>query len=216
MSDNAPSDETLNEKGRFAWVLGWAWMIFAAVNVVDILRHDWDRNSAYAGSVLLLISGFVWVIALRPRLRADSRQVLIRNPLRDVQIPWGAVTDVVSRDTVRVCTQRRNYHSWVGHVSNRRRAWFSRSQVQGRAGELTLDPSGKTSADARSDQAHLAAAASATDAEFLANRLNDMADKYRRPSVDAGHTEETVRWSLVSIAVLGIPLLLLLVSLLLP
>lgn len=216
MSDKAPDDDSLDEKGRVGWVFGWAWMVFAVINVVDILRHDWSRASAYAGSVLLLVSGIVWVIALRPRLRANERELLIRNPLRDVAIPWGAVTDIVSRDTVRVTTERRNYHSWVGHVSNRRRSWFSRARVQGRAAELTTDPTGRTSGESTSAKEHLTAAARATDTEYLVTRLTGMADRFRRVSAEDGRNEETVHWSWVSVAVLVAPLLLLAVSALAP
>lgn len=215
VSNSAAETDQLDEKGRMAWVFGWGWMVFAAINVVDILRHDWSRGSAYAGSVLLLVSGIVWVIALRPRLRADAEGVLMRNPLRDVRIPWGAVEEIESRDTIRVTTARRRYHSWVGHVSNRRRAWFSRSQVQGRAGELAMDRSGRTNAEPTSDKQHLAEAAKATTTEYLAQRLNGMAEQFGRKSVDAGHTEETVQWSWLSIALLVAPALLFAASLLL-
>src|SRR5690606_32246676 len=82
---NVREDGSLDEKARVGFVLGWVWMAFAALNVVDILRHPWDRSSAYAGSLLLFVSGIVWVLWLWPRLRADSEGVVIRNPLREVR-----------------------------------------------------------------------------------------------------------------------------------
>ncbi|MQA02772.1 MAG: hypothetical protein GEV07_08660 [Streptosporangiales bacterium] len=212
---SAPLADKVDEKARVGWVFGWGWMLFAAVNAVDILRHDWTRGSAYAGSVLLVVSGVVWVIALRPRLRADADRMLLRNPLRDVEIPWGAVEEIESRDTIRVRTARRHYHSWVGHVSNRRRAWFTRSQVQGRAAELTMDRTGRTSAQQSSDKEHLAAAAQATTTEYLAQRLTGMADQFGRKSAEAGHTEVTVKWSWPAVVALVVPTLLFVASLVL-
>lgn len=210
VSKSAPPTDGLDEKARVGWVLGWVWMAFAALNVIDILRHEWSRSSAHAGSVLLLVSGIVWVIALRPRLRADADRVLLRNPLRDIEIPWGAVTEIESRDTVRVTTEDRRYHSWVGHVPHRRRAWFSRSRMPGRAAGLGVGLGGK----GRTEPTAAEAAPSATEAEDLVQRLTDMADRFRRDSADAGRTEETVRWSWISVAALAAPVLLFAVTVL--
>ena len=207
---NVPEDGSLNEKSRLGFVLGWVWMAFAAINVVDILRHEWDRSSAYAGSLLLLVSGIVFVLWLWPRLRADGERVLIRNPLREIDLPWGAIEEIDAHDTVRFSTEHKRYHSWVGHVPNRRRAAFSRARSRARSagpGDETGEQTGKDAA---------ASIANANDAEFLVRHLTDMADKHRQESKDAGHTEATVRWSWIPIAALGVPLLLFVVTLLAP
>lgn len=216
MSKSVPEDGSLDEKSRLGWVLGWVWMVFAALNVIDIVRHEWDRSSAYAGSLLLLVSGVVWVLWLRPRLRADGERVLIRNPLREVELPWGAIEEIDSHDTVRFTTERKRYHSWVGHVPNRRRSAFSRNRMRQKSAALSIDPTGRTSADDDTGKGKAASVASANDAEFLVQHLTGMADKYREQSKEAGHTEETVRWSWPAVAVLATPLLLFVVTLLFP
>jgi hypothetical protein len=213
VSTPAP-DDRLDEKSRVGWVLGWLWMIFAAYNVVDILRHPWDRASAYAGSILLLVSGFVYVVGLRPRLHADPERVLIRNPLRDVEIPWGAVSEVSARDSIRVDTERKRYHSWVGHVPNRRRARFNRSKLRARSAELTADTRGRgfdqSGASARSEVER------SSQAEFTVQRLQNLSERFGPASKDAGHTAESVRWYWPAVAALVVPALLIVASAVVP
>lgn len=190
------------------WIFGWVWMAFAVFNVVDILRHPWDRGSAYAGSILLFISGLVWVISLRPRLRADPDRVLIRNPLRDIEIPWGAVDEIGSQDTVRIEAGSKRYHSWVGHVPNWRRSSF-----RNRPRMRTLDRAGGKPSGA---DAHAEEVARRTESDLLVQRLRDMSDRFGRTSREAGHTAESVRWSWLSIGLLAGPAVLVLVSFLAP
>lgn len=209
-----PPEDRLDEKSRVGWVLGWLWMVFALYNIVDILRHPWDRASAYAGSILLLVSGIVYVIALRPRLRADPERVLIRNPLRDVEIPWGAVTDVTAVDTVRVDTEHKRYHSWVGHVPNRRRAQFNRSKLRARTAELSADPRGRgfeqPATNARTATERM------SQAEFMVERLKNLAERFGPGSKDAGHTTASARWSWLAVAALAVPALLIVASAIVP
>ncbi|MBO0828722.1 MAG: PH domain-containing protein [Streptosporangiales bacterium] len=209
------AEDRLDEKSRAGWILGWLWMVFALYNVVDILRHPWDRASAYAGSILLLVTGVVYVIALRPRLRADRERVLIRNPLHDVEIPWGAVTEVAAHDTVRVDTEHKRYHSWVGHVPNRRRARFDRSRLRARAAELSADPRGRgfdqsSGANARTEVEKM------SQAEFMVQRLRDLSGRFGPASRDAGHTTVSVRWSWPALAALAFPALLIVASAVIP
>lgn len=219
VSEQTPDADRMDEKSKAGWVLGWVWMAFAAYNVVDILRHTFDRDSAVAGSVLLLVSALVFVISLRPRLRADAERVLIRNPLRDVEIPWGAVTGVEARDTVRVQTERRRYHSWVGHVSNRRRSRYSASTVRQQASDPSYVPSrrglrGGAERTQESGGEQGGVDPTRTSADYLAQRLEGMSHRFSRTSRDDGHTEETTRWSWVAGASLAAPALLLVLSLL--
>lgn len=213
MSTPAP-DDRLDEKSRVGWVLGWLWMVFAAYNVFDILRHPWDRASAYAGSILLLVCGFVYIIGLRPRLHADTERVLIRNPLRDIEIPWGAVTEVSTRDSIRIETEDKRYHSWVGHVPNRRRAQFSRSKLRARSAELSADTRGRgfsqSGASARSE------VEKSSQAEFMVQRMQNLSERFGPASKDAGHTTASVRWYWPAVAALVVPALLIVASAVIP
>ncbi|MGH3099163.1 MAG: PH domain-containing protein [Streptosporangiales bacterium] len=220
MSEHTPDADRMDTKATMGWVLGWLWMAFAAFNVVDILRHPFDRDSAIAGSVLLVVSGLVYVIALRPRLRADADRVLIRQPLRDIEIPWGAVTEVDARDTVRVHTNVRRYHSWVGHVSNRRRSRHTASTIRQQASDLSYVPGrgarGGRDRRAASGGGEGTVDPTRTNADYLAQRLEGMSSRFSRVSRERGHTEETRRWSWVAVGALAAPTLLLVLSVLLP
>lgn len=173
--------------------LGYAWLVFAAANIADLAWRGHSRTAWVIGAVLLLASAIVYITALHPRIVADATGLRIVNPLREISVPWGAVTDVTAADTVRVHTRRpRPYSCWAVQAGSRRRAHGARSRTQtgGRGGDpgVTADDPG--------------AAAGRSRTEYVATELADMAQR-GRDNAAAGRTE-TVTWSGWSLAVLGL------------
>ncbi len=119
----------------------YAWLAFAAANLIDLAVQGRDHTSAVAAAVLLLITGVAYVAALRPRIIADEDSLTLRNPLRDIRVPWGAVTSVGLRDVVRVTyrapapgggpERQRVLNSWALQSSQRRRR---KAQMRPKAG----------------------------------------------------------------------------------
>jgi len=104
------------------WVV---WLLFAVANWIDLAVQGRDHLSAVAAAILLLVTGIAYDTAQRPRIIADDAGVTIRNPLRDHQIAWPAVTKVDMTDLLRVhCAQAgerpRIISSWAVHYSRRR------------------------------------------------------------------------------------------------
>ncbi len=83
-----------------AVVTWYVWLLFAAANLVDLGVRGHDHTAAVYAAVLALITGVVYIAALRPRVIADDDAVTLRNPLRDTRIPWGAVTRIDLRELV--------------------------------------------------------------------------------------------------------------------
>ena len=73
-----------------ARVGAWAWMAFAALNLIDIALRGRDAASAVMAALLLLGCGIAYVLGLRPAVVADEGGFTVRNPLRDVRVPWRA------------------------------------------------------------------------------------------------------------------------------
>lgn len=110
------------------WVV---WLLFAVANWVDLAVQGRDRTSAVAAALLLLATGFAYVVAQRPRIIADDAGITVRNPLRDHRIGWAGVTKVDLVDLLRVhCDwapgspagkkHTKVVSSWAVHYSRRR------------------------------------------------------------------------------------------------
>jgi len=104
------------------WVV---WLLFAVGNWIDLAVQGRDHTSAIAAAILLLVTGIAYDTAQRPRVIADDAGVTVRNPLRDHQIGWSAVTKVDVTDLLRVhCApageRPRVINSWAIHYSRRR------------------------------------------------------------------------------------------------
>jgi hypothetical protein len=81
------------------WVV---WLLFAVGNWIDLAAQGRDHVSLVAAAILLLVTGFAYVTAWRPRIIADEAGVTVRNPLRDHRIGWARVTKVDVADLLRV------------------------------------------------------------------------------------------------------------------
>ncbi len=109
----------------------WVWLLFLAANLVDIAVQGRDHASAVAAAILVLVTGFAYVAAQRPRVIVDDAGITIRNPLRDYRIGWAGVTKADLADLLRVhCAwdsqQDGKRHTkiisaWAVHYSRRRK-----------------------------------------------------------------------------------------------
>jgi hypothetical protein len=112
-----------------AVVIWWVWVLFAVGNLIDLAVQGRGQVALEAACTLLLITGIVYVSALRPRVIADSDRLTIVNPVSDHWIGWAAVAGADPTDLLRVrCawpddggqTRRRSIYAWAVHSSRRR------------------------------------------------------------------------------------------------
>ena len=100
----------------------YIWLVFAVLNLGDLAWQGGGHAALVAVAIILLVTGVAYVAALRPRVIADDEAVTVRNPLRDVRVPWGAVTSIDLGDTLHVRYEPdRVVHSWAVQSSRRSR-----------------------------------------------------------------------------------------------
>jgi len=88
-------------RSPFAIAIWWLWVLFAVGNLADLAVQGRDHLSVVAGFILVLVTGVVYVTALRPRILAGDELTVV-NPLRDHRIGWAAVSGIEPSDLVRV------------------------------------------------------------------------------------------------------------------
>jgi Bacterial PH domain len=122
-------------RSPFAVGIWWLWVLFAVANLIDLAVQGRDHLSVDAIFILLLVTGVVYVTALRPRILADADGLTIVNPLRDHRVVWASVTGIDPAELLRVrCewplegadtadagpTGHRAIYAWAVHSSRRR------------------------------------------------------------------------------------------------
>jgi hypothetical protein len=65
------------------------------------------------GAWVLLGLAFTWSVFVRPAVLIDAEGVTIRNIVRDVHIPWAALTDVTTRWNLKVMVGDQGYNAWA-------------------------------------------------------------------------------------------------------
>jgi len=117
-------------RSPFAVGIWWLWVLFAAANLIDLAVQGRDHLSVDAVFILLLVTGVVYVTALRPRILADADGLTIVNPLRDHRVVWASIAGIDPAELLRVrCewpladagpTGHRAIYAWAVHSSRRR------------------------------------------------------------------------------------------------
>ena len=71
-------------------VLWWVWVAFAVANIVDLaVQRTQVHTELVIDAIVLLVTGFAYALALRPRVIADQAGVTVVNPFRDHHVPVG-------------------------------------------------------------------------------------------------------------------------------
>jgi Bacterial PH domain len=192
----------------------YVWLVFAGLNMIDLAVQGHDHTSAVVAATLVLITGAVFVAALRPRIFADEDGVTVRNPMRDIRVPWGAVTSIDLQEMVRVhCRanagetvagaepRQRVLHSWALQ-SSRRSRMKAQLRARTRTAEIASGRPGFTHAPA---EVHALMAQST--AAWAVTSLDELRASAAQRGALGGPPE--VRWSAASAAALLLPALLL-------
>jgi hypothetical protein len=84
----------------------WVWVAFVIFNIVQVVIPDHDYFSVELAVALLGSTGLAYACGLRPRVIANDESVLVRNPLRDHLIRWGALGGVRLGESVEFACSR--------------------------------------------------------------------------------------------------------------
>jgi hypothetical protein len=115
----------LNEetfRGKLSRLIAYTWFVIAAYVVFDTVRRDEGRSLWIALSVVLLATVVAYALAFRPALVVNDNGLLIRNIVRDVEIPWPRVRGVESIWSLSVETDQDKYVVWAVNAGNPHRA----------------------------------------------------------------------------------------------
>jgi len=91
--------------------LGWAGVVCLLGCAVLVLWSSTSLGSVAATIGLCWGALVVWLALLRPTLRAHPDHLLLRNILRDTEVPWHLVDDVAVRHTLRVYVDEEVHHA---------------------------------------------------------------------------------------------------------
>lgn len=127
-SDGKGEGERQVFRSPVALAIWWLWALFALANLVDLAVQGRDHAALVAAFILLLVTGIVYVAALRPRIVADADALTIVNPVRAYRVGWAAVAGADPTDLLRVrCawpagdkTARQVIYCWAVHSPRRR------------------------------------------------------------------------------------------------
>jgi hypothetical protein len=193
-----------------AIVAWWAWVIFAAACLVDILITGRSHTAAEIAMTVVLITGLLYACALWPRVIADAGAITVRNPIRDHRIPWGSVVAVDLRESVQVhCVKEpgakraKVVHSWALYAQRRSRL---RAELMSQGDRRRLPRTSYDSYGGTSAQAQTIAKQSA--AQLMAAQLDEMAREARERGAVPG--PRVVNWSWQPVAAVAAPAIALL------
>ena len=210
-------------------ILWWAWVGFLALNVIDYSLQPLPsaRFGAVLASLLLLVTGLVYTLALRPKVVEDGDGLTVVNPFRVHRLPWPRIESVDTAEWVRVHLTRGNgeatsgvVNCWALYVSTRAR----RKVVVGSApgpdgvasrlrGLIAAPPAGYAQQPSRlPDEARYLASLPVSAA--IAARLNTRAERERARAEVSGADEASVvttTWSRSALAAVATPVVLLII-----
>src|SRR5579871_4326189 len=85
-------------------IFWWAWLAFAAANVIDYAVQGLPsaRFGAVLAAVLLFVTGLAYTLALRPKVVIGGDGVMVVNPYRTHVVPWRLITAVDTGEWVRI------------------------------------------------------------------------------------------------------------------
>ncbi|TDD78942.1 PH domain-containing protein [Actinomadura darangshiensis] len=203
-------------------VAAYAWLVFAVLNFVDLFvgitgDPDYSLTTLTIAFLLLFGCGIAYAVGLRPIIRGDDDGVTIRNPLRDVRAPWGAVRRIEGRNAVTVA------FTGPGGTDVETRAWVLQTSPRAQA-----KAEARAEKEARKNKGEGLDLRGRTPTAFAARQLNEIKDR-NRPKARSGAPDKaaaakakadseppsqgTIQWSIPAVAALVVPLAALVVSL---
>ncbi|MED7927497.1 hypothetical protein SMD20_24780 [Nonomuraea sp. LP-02] len=172
-------------RSRSAFVMAWLWLAFVAFNVYDLINKYTGKASMVALAVLAVLTVVVYVVALRPATVLTEHELVGRNPLRTIRVPWAAIDDVTVSHAISV------HHGggdggdggggvlrlWTPMSSARERAKAQRRGMPspGRRGRFATEPT-----VSRAEQAAQEALAGRTHADWVGDQIRERAEAARR------------------------------------
>jgi hypothetical protein len=195
-------------RSKFAFVLGWTWVAFAALNVVDLVVRYNGKPSLVALTVLAALTAIVYLIALRPVTLFTDEALVGRNPLRTTSVPWASIDEVTVAHAINVRHGDDGLlRLWtpVSTARERFKAQRRAAPAQPRRGRMATEP-----VPSKGEQAAAEAFAGRTHADWVGEQITARAEAARRRDGQPGPVR--VRWAYDSLAMIAVAVILLVVA----
>jgi hypothetical protein len=88
-------------------------VVMAGLLLLSLVRSWAQDPRPLFGAWVLFGVAVAWAIFVRPSVLIDAEGVTIRNIVRDIHIPWAALTDVSTRWNLKVMVGNRGYDAWA-------------------------------------------------------------------------------------------------------
>jgi hypothetical protein len=166
-------------RSKTALVVGWIWMVFAAYNAVDLTVRYSGPDSMVAAVVLGVLTVLVFISCLRPAIIMTEEGVLVRNPLRNVFVPWTGVDEVTVSHVITIASGDDRVRCWTPQTTARERATAVRrgksATTGGIGGRYKTEP-----VRSKGEQAAAEMLAGKTHADWVAEQLSERAEAAKR------------------------------------
>ena len=186
-------------------VVWWIWLAFALINAVDLAIQGPGHFAVVVTAILVAVTGVVYACALRPRVIASDAGLVVKNPVRDHRVPWGALEAVDVGDWVRVhCAPAPG--AAAGETID---CWalFAPARTKLRAERRAKDPAAMSRARRLPDEARHLVSLSVPQA--IAVQLDDRARREHDRGAAGG--TPTATWAWPSLAAMVVPALALII-----
>ncbi|MBF9073245.1 PH domain-containing protein [Streptacidiphilus sp. NEAU-YB345] len=88
---------------------------------IDAMLHGSGRAPITAAAVLVAAAPLVTAFTLWPQVRSGEKRLLVRNPFRTIDAPWGTVESLTAALSVELRAGGRKFIVWALPVSMRQR-----------------------------------------------------------------------------------------------
>jgi hypothetical protein len=187
------------------FIIFWIWIAFVIFNVVQVIIPDHDYFSIELAAGLLTATGIAYACGFRPRVLADDDGIVVRNPLRDHLVRWGALKGIFLRDSLELACSRpeprkdKTIYCWALYIGR-----STRRRKQGGGGSVFGSMRTQRSSSSRLPD-EVRELAEKDPVELMAAELSSRLELARRRSPGAAALESRTAW--IPVALIVVPAL---------
>jgi hypothetical protein len=173
------------------WFAGLAWAVAAFGAVATVATAGPSGLASAAPLVLIAFLG--WLLFWMPSVVVHDAGVTLENPLRSIEVPWGALVHVDTRFALTLVTAKKSYASWAAPAPG---IWGGRNA---RPEDLQGLPATTYGPGRSVRPGDLKTTDSGQAAMLVRGRWHELVESGQLAAGDAGTTDATVRIRWVAI-----------------
>lgn len=139
-----PADKPTVYRGPGALIGGGIVLLFCLAGAIDLLVEAGSADIVGA-AVLLLVAALAFAYGVYPAAFSRDDALVVRNPLRTITLPWGAVTKLSAQLSFIAHTATQKFTVWAVPVSIRDRRKVERARLKELTRQHRADDRGSSS-----------------------------------------------------------------------